>query len=271
MKRIENIVVILLQFLVIVSCTKNVSKEYINDLGQSVYEVFYSNDQLKSRTTYLNSQRTEYTLINYYEDGILKDSAFFMDGVVDGMRTLYEKDKGLFYEEHYSNGLLNGTHKAIYSNGVSSFDGYRKNGRMAGSWNFHYPSGLPITYEFYDSTGVLMYFRKYTEEGLPESTNGDGIISIPSLTENIYAGSKLDLKLLIAMPPKCESDLIVTVHEPGGKSISVFNEAVLNEVLIIPYTFTRAGAYRFLFELEVRSAKGSSTENYSQEKSFTIL
>lgn len=245
-------------------------QEYVNSSGQAVKEELFRNDRVKSRTVFLNEQRTEYILTNYYESGVLEDSAYYRDGVINGMRIYFNQEEGLLYEEHYSGGLLNGIQRAAYANGISSFEGFRKNGRMAGQWLFHYPDGNPITYEFYDSAGVLKYFKKYSEEGTSEDTKGSGIISLPVLPDTISAGSTAELVLLVAVPPHYEARLSVKISEPEGNAVVHSDQEVTEETLVLPYSFEKPGTYTFYFDLTIQSTGGSASENYKAEQSFTI-
>ena len=128
MKNILNSFLIILSLMAIISCSNNKMQEYVNSSGQVVQEELFRNNRVKSRTVFLNDQRTEYILTNYYESGILEDSAYYHDGVINGMRIFFDQEEGLLYEEHYSGGQLNGIQRAEYANGISSFEGFRKKG-----------------------------------------------------------------------------------------------------------------------------------------------
>ena len=270
MKKIIYIGLAVLPLLASISCSEIRSHEYVNDSGQAVVEEFYGKNRVKSRTIYLNDRQTDYILINFYEDGILKDSSCYSGGKLNGKRVFFAREEDLLYEEHYSDGILNGIQWAEYSNGVSSFEGYRRNGKMAGLWRFHYPDGKLITYEFYDSTGLLQYFKKYTDQGIAESTKGDGIISLPFLADSTPAGISVGLRLLVATPPFHETSLSVKVSTPGRSQVIIFNQTVSDEELELPFTFPVSGKYTFYFELTIHSPQNDATELYSAEKSFNI-
>jgi len=255
---------------VIISCAKKSNIEYINDEGHLVREEFYKENKLKSRIVYINNDSSEYLQTTYYEDGSLKDSTHFINGKTSGFRTFYDQRADLLHLEHYEEGVLDGIHKAAYSNGVSSFEGFRKNGKMVGAWHFHYPDGNPITYEFYDSIGELKYFRKYGENGKQVSKKGVGIIYFPVTGGTIAAGSTLSLQILVAVPSLCKSHLEIKVQEPGDTWVTHFNQEVLSERIIFPFTFKNTGTYNFTFELNIFTAEDVKPESYLSETSFFI-
>jgi len=187
------------------SCKPDLHKEYLNEKKQVVNEVWYTKHQIKSRTVFLTNDKSKYTIISYYEDGTLMDSATYVNQAIDGLRIYHDQPNDLTFIENHKNGTLNGPHKAVYANGVANFEGFRKNGFMVGEWEFHYPEGIPITYEFYDSTGRIIYLRKYDSNSNPLSTEGDGLISVVKL--NSSNEKMLKFEVVASIPPGCESSL----------------------------------------------------------------
>jgi antitoxin component YwqK of YwqJK toxin-antitoxin module len=193
------------------SCNqKNSKKEFQNDKGQLIIQEWYSLDKLKSETTYLKSDKSEYVYVAYNEDGRMIDSGRYVNDTITGFHKFYEDKTKLTHFENYKNGLLNGPHKAVYTGGVTSFEGYHKDGFSVGQWKFHYPDGRMITYEYYDSTGKVKYFRKYDDEGNTVKITGNGIIGVfiqKPQTDTIKGIVE------VAVPDNCKCHLKITGNE----------------------------------------------------------
>ena len=184
---------------IISACSSVEKREYTNQQGQKVIEDWFNESSLKSKTTFNSTDSSDYVSISYYENGELKDSARYVNKQLDGLRLYYDQASELFHSETYSNGIMDGAHKAVYKNNFTSFEGYWVNGYKVGEWQFHYPDGRPITYEFYDSLGRVLYFRKYNEKGEVMDVNGSAIIGISARTD-LKPGAVV-LNLIVANPP----------------------------------------------------------------------
>lgn len=188
--------------LLISACSSIEKKEYTNQQGQKVIEEWFKESNLKSKTTFYSTDSSDYVFCSYYENGELEDSSHFVNQQLDGTRLFFDQANGLFHMETYSNGIMNGPHRAIYKNDITSFEGYWLNGNKVGEWQFHYPDGRPITYEFYDSIGKVLYFRKYDDKEEVKDVKGSAIIGISVRTD--LKPDAVVMNLIVANPPGSE-------------------------------------------------------------------
>jgi antitoxin component YwqK of YwqJK toxin-antitoxin module len=233
----------------------NSIKEFQNAKGQTVIQKWYSVDKLKSETTYLNPDKSDYIYVKYNQNGRLIDSGKYVNDTITGFHKFYEDKTKLMHFEHFKNGLLDGPHKAIYSGGVTSFEGFRKDGFPVGEWKFHYPNGGMITYEYYDSIGRVKYFRKYDDKGNTVKITGNGIISV-SLPASM--GDTLAGLVEVAIPDNCKVHLKIT-----GKGNTIFE----NHVSHPRVSFSFVDEETVLdFQLIITENKTGKEEKYSFKK-----
>ncbi|NOX47936.1 MAG: hypothetical protein GXO89_13255 [Chlorobi bacterium] len=240
------------------SCNqKNPTKEFQNDKGQLIIQEWYSLDKLKSETTYLKSDKSDFVYVAYNKDGRMIDSGRYVNDTITGFHKFYEDKTKLTHFENYKNGLLNGPHKAVYTGGVTSFEGYHKDGLSVGEWKFHYPDGRMITYEYYDSTGRVKYFRKYDDESNTVKITGNGIIGVfisKSLADTLLGVAE------VAVPDNCTTHLKIT-----GNGKVVFENNVSQPR--VPFSIVNANT-NLNFQLIITENKTGKEEKYSFEKTI---
>lgn len=249
----------------ILSCNQsNHQKEYVNERNQLVIQEWYSLDNLKSETIYLKDDKSDYIYVSYNQNGRISDSGRYVNDTITGFHKFYEEKTKLMHSEYYKNGLLNGIHKAIYTGGISSFEGFRKDGFPVGEWKFHYPDGQMITYEYYDSVGRIKYFRKYDDKGNVLKINGNGIINI--FTSGFFADSISGI-VEVAQPPNCWINLKVSKKDHTGE-LTIFEKEVLKSR--IPFAFWQGNRENFeiLCYLSITEKETSKEETYSLEKKY---
>ena len=248
-------------FFILYSCNSgNDKKEFKNEKGQLVVQEWYSIDKLKSETTYLNSGKSDYIYVAFNENGRLIDSGRYVNDTITGFHKFFEEKTNLMHFEHFKNGVLNGKHKALYSGGATSFEGFRKDGFLVGEWKFHYPDGKMITYEYYDSSGRVKYFRKYDDEGKTVKINGDGIISV-----NISNPSEANPIGLaeVAIPDYCNVNLKIT-----QKGSIVFEKQVIQPRVPFSLKAGNENIGKLNFQLSIVEKKTGKEETYSFEKNY---
>jgi len=95
----------------------------------------------KTDTYYDGTTHAEYTLVNgkvsgifkvYYENGTLKKTGNFINGIENGLFKEYDEDGNIEAEYTMSNGELNGSLKIFYSNGKLKKSGYFLKGKEHG-------------------------------------------------------------------------------------------------------------------------------------------
>lgn len=248
---------------VISACSSTEKKEYTNQQGQKVVEEWFTGTDLKSRIIFNSSDSSDYLFCSYYENGELEDSVRYVNHQFEGGRLYFDQANGLRHSETYSNGIMNGAHKAVYKNDITSFEGYWINGNKVGEWQFHYPDGRPITYEFYDSVGRVLYFRKYDDKGEVKDVKGSAIIGVSSRTD-LKPGAVV-MNLIVANPPGSEI-LIKVLDESSDILCDKKVDAVYTSCsFVLPETEIK----HVKIQLHVLDIKSDHIETY--EQNFKII
>jgi hypothetical protein len=266
----KSLFLIFLLLTLLAGCRQKTSSQLTTQSGDLVLEEYYSNGQLKSSKLFYNEAQSDYLYTAYYENGDLMDSVTFYNNVPEGKRIFFEQATGLKHIEYYENGLLEGINMGIYENGVKNYEGFRKAGQKAGEWIFRNPEGVSLTYEFFDSTGRLVYFRKYDERGNYQKSNGAVLIHA-YLTENhIQPDDSVHAVITAAVPPGCESKL--TILMDGDQTDE---ETIISEILKAPrngfeFHVGEPGDYKVLFHLVVTDMSSGKAEESKVEKKITV-
>jgi hypothetical protein len=205
---------LLITVLVLFTYCKNKITEETDTSGNKIIKEWFGENRIKSIKTLYQGAQNHYLIIQYNRKGNLIDSARYLNDSIEGTRKFYESKTELLHTENYRHGVLEGIHKAVYPNGVTGFEGFRKNDMMVGEWEFHFASGHPITYEYYDSSGVMRYFRKYDDNGNVLKVDGIGMIQIKSDQTRLDSTGILSGFIEAVIPPGCKSRF--TVEEDGA-------------------------------------------------------
>ena len=269
MEKSHTIILIGALLFVALACSNGDKNEYVNSEGQLVVEELYSESQPKSRIIYMDESKSDFIYVTYYEDGSVMDSARYVDDIIEGKRKYYDKSSDLTHIEHYQEGFLHGINKAVYSNGTTSYEGYRYKGNKAGEWIFHYPAGGLITYEFYDTTGRLMYFRKYDENGNIIKTNGNPFIQIGDSVGLDSLNSGI-IKLILACPPESKTELSAEIASSGEK-LRLGTKEVTSPACQFPVKDVTPGRREVEFFVSIKNLKTGETEQSSRTKYITFL
>lgn len=248
------------------ACNHTSKNEYTNSDGNRVVEELYTTSNLKSRTIFLSPDSSDYIFISYYENGDMQDSAHYINNLVEGLRKYYDQQGDLLHFENYKSGIFNGTHKALYSNGFSSFEGYHMNGYKVGEWTFHYPDGRPITYEFYDSTGRIKYFRKFDEKGNTTESNGSAIIGISVLQNEINNDTAI-FEVISAYPPSYSIGLEIMDKNEN----SLFNQTITTNKTLCNLVFTEKGETDLEISLNMFDSEFGKAEHHKKDFKFIKL
>lgn len=266
MKTFSRIVYFLLP-IVMIACNQVQEVHFHDEEGHQIDEERYSNGQTKLRKVYLNAEKTSYTQSSYYEDGTLKDSMSFVDAKLEGTKSYYDKSARLTHYENYHNGIMQGVNEAIYDNGFFSYKGFRHNGQKAGEWIFRYPDGRPITYELYDSTGRLKYFRKFDENGNYQQSEGSVIIGADISASQMNRGDTVFLQLFVALPPF--SNALVSITGTINSDVQYnYEETISTSKVSIPVSFSMAGDLSLNIVVEISDTRDDHVE--SDQKTLQI-
>jgi len=268
----KNIVLYSLMLLMVFSsCWNYTTRQHDDKTGNLVVKEWYSRNHIKSVKIFMDKSLKNYIYASYNNDGTLKDSARYINDTVEGLRKYYEDGPGLMHSEYYVHGIMNGIHKAEYKSGITSFEGYRKNNLMVGEWKFHFVNGNPITYEYYDSSGVMRYFKKYDENGNVVMTEGTGLILVRVEQATIKIFEPLKGIAEAAVPPGSETDL--TIEEVSG---SQYQKRQINANLENPrfeweWTFSDPGKKKLRFNLIITDKKTGHKEVSTFEQEINVI
>lgn len=247
-------------------CNSSTKKEYRNDKNQLVIEEWFNDNQLKSRIVYLNEEKTDYSSVEYLDNGHIKDSSTYKNNLIQGTHKVYDISNDLLHTETYRDGLLHGPHKAVYSSGVASFIGYQLNGNKVGEWKFSYPDGNPITYEFYDSTGRLKYFLKYEKDGQHLQSEGSGIIHVSDIKKT---DDNFSIDVLAAIPTNCNSILKILIPSEE-QEFEIFNQELETIRNTIPINSENLNNNELQIELSIIDNKTNKVESFVINKNVSI-
>lgn len=260
----------LLLALFVVACKSSYKQsETVNDIGQKQIHEWYSDGILKSTLTYLSEDKSEYIYTTWYEGGALMDSARYVNDKVEGQRKYFDDASGLMHFEEYSNGEMNGIHKAVYKNGVTSFEGHRRNGLQCGEWKFHYPDGRPITYEYYDQEGKLLYFQKYDEEGKAIKSTGNPILDIyhPSLPIRAGVPIKGTIELIMPVNSIVSIQIIDSVQNPDNPFSIENSDSKEND---FEWVFEKTGKHKLWYIVSIIDEKSGTIETSQTFREYSV-
>ncbi len=263
----KNATIAFLFIFVFFSCGNSViKKEFCNSEGQQVVQEWFNDNQIKSSIIYFDKSGENYVSVSYNIQGRMIDSAVYKNGHPEGVHKYFDANSGLTHIETYKNGMLTGISKAIYDNGVTSFQGYMKNNNKAGEWIFHYRDGRPITYEFYDSSGKIKYFKKYDDSGNTEKVTGSGIIDVVLNTEKTDANTLIKANVTVASPSGSKTGL--SVSKDGTTIVNSYN--LKKPVIQFVFPEDKKGEKIYNFILTMKDEKNGKTEEYSVKKTIIV-
>jgi hypothetical protein len=251
------------------SCGNRITNEK-DQFGNEVIKEWYSAEQVKSVKTILDKNRNDYSFILFARDGSLLDSATYFNDTLEGTRRFYEEKTTLFHTENYKHGLLHGFHKAVYSSGVTGFQGYRKNNLMVGEWQFHFENGHPITYEYYDSSGVMKYFRKYDDNGNALKVNGLGMIQVksdPSLLDSLQT---LFGFVEAAIPPGCTTVFTIENVNAGQPATKFLKMKLEKPKTNWEIKFAEPGEKNLKYMITITDSKTGKKEESASEQTIMV-
>jgi hypothetical protein len=257
--------IFLLAIISLPSCKNTITTES-DSAGNIVIKEWFNKNRLKSVKTILDENAGDYIYVVYNKEGFLLDSARYINDTLEGMRRFYEEKTTLFHTENYRHGLLNGPHKAVYKSGVTGFEGFRKNNLMVGEWQFHFADGHPITYEYYDSTGVMKYFRKYDNHGNVLKIEGLGMIRVKTDQSPLDSTLTLYGYVEAAIPPECTTSFTIENVKSDQSKEKLFEMTLEKPATDWEITFTEPGQINLKFTVTITDNRtGKKEESFSEQ------
>lgn len=269
-KKLSHTVLFSTCLILFLGCQHNTIEEFTDKDGNKVIREWYNKSQIKSIKTFTNPEQTNYRFMAFYRDGLLMDSSIFVEGRINGLRKYYEANSGLLHLENYKNGLLNGPQKAVFSSGISSFEGYRKDNNKVGEWQFYYPNGNLITYEFYDSTGRLKYFKKYDKDGSVLKTDGSGLIDVLAKNTTTNLHEPIRGYAVVALPKGYSLRLTISDISSGVNPHPFFEKQITETQINWETVFETPGEKKLLFTLIITEDHTGKEELSTFEKLITV-
>jgi len=270
-KKIANTILLFMFILLFTACKHNTIEEFTDKDGNQVIREWYNKSHIKSIKTFTNPERTSYRYMEFYRDGLLKDSAVFIEGRINGLHKFYDASSGLMHFENYKNGVLNGPQKAVFSSGISSFEGYRKDNNKVGEWKFYYPDGNMITYEYYDSTGRLKYLKKYDQDGSILKTDGSGLIDVVLQRTDFKLQEPVEGYAIVAIPFGCSIRLSIKDLTEGAIAKPFFDKQIVESPVFWAKTFNSTGTKKLLFTLILTDDQTGEKEQSVFEQPINIV
>jgi len=140
-----------------------------------------TNGQLLSQGTWLDGKRVgRWRLWN--DDGhLLEEGRYDTAGNRDGLWTQWTRAESGYMrvEDHYNNGVLNGTHVAYYPSGLRAASGAFDNGMKEGAWTFLHENGaLEQSVTYHQGALADGVERRYYDNGqiACEATRRNGVL-----------------------------------------------------------------------------------------------
>ncbi len=99
----------------------------------------------------------------YYFDGKIEYRAFYVNDVIHGEETMFERDGGIVFQAHYNMGKKEGSYATYHAKGMLKEKGNYVNDLWDGEW------------EYYDERGVLIGEALFNQgNGTLYAYNGNG-------------------------------------------------------------------------------------------------
>ena len=134
--------------------------------GLKHVETKFPNGKIKEVYTLNKNGEKEGKFQEYYEDGKIKEEAFFKNGKYSGIRTLFFQNGKPEIEENYTDGgLLNGAYKAYYDNGQVKVEKNYTQNVLTGPVKVYYESGKIKEEVMMSDNNENGPFTEYYEKG----------------------------------------------------------------------------------------------------------
>jgi antitoxin component YwqK of YwqJK toxin-antitoxin module len=85
----------------------------------------------------------------HYSNNKIKNSSYYMNGVLDGLWTQYRSNGNVHYRTYYKNDLREGLSEGYYENNVLSYRGIYRNDKPFGYWIINNINGTLTKKRFY--------------------------------------------------------------------------------------------------------------------------
>lgn len=252
-------------FILIIACNDNQMIKQPN--GHFLKVEKYASGQLKSRQTFIQNKNRNYIadgfFVSYYENGILADTALFLNGKKNGLEQTYYNSGKLKSSFFYLDGKPDSTGYVFYPNGNVAEYYFRTEGVMLGM-QLKYDTNKTPSYmlfsTFLDSLAFEVYFNSdgtirdmvghplYVIEEKHNKVNVDDIYRTMNFVPQI---GKIKAKLNIIIK---DHDFILV-----NKSISQFEKIWNAYGYFFDFKFKKPGKYSYNAVVELYDSTNNKT------------
>ena len=151
----KSILIILCTSLLLLSCGKRISEVKNKDENGNIIEKYYlDRDSLKFGT-----------YVSFDSNGNKYEESNYLQGKLDGVRTIFFADGNVEIQETYVDGQFHGPYLSFYDNGQINLESQYHNGTMEGLVKRYYSSGElleEVTFANNEENGP---FKEYYKSG----------------------------------------------------------------------------------------------------------
>ncbi len=127
--------------------------------------------------------------INYYLSGDKLGEGTFINGRLDGKRSMYFENQQLKLVRHYRNGIEHGWEEEFYQDGTLKQHGSFIDGKEDGKWEMYYPNGQLKQLSFFDKGKLINESTSYYSTGMVKVKEKivDGVPTPNEEKKKVYA------------------------------------------------------------------------------------
>ncbi len=135
-----------------------------NGKQNGLFQMFTETGILVDNALFKNGERDGLTEQFYSDNGKLRISVNYKNGVLHGEYKQFYENGNIYAETYYNEGVINGNFKDYYENGVLRFAGEYKNGLQDGTWKYYTENKILKSIIEYQN-GEFIEQQNFDEEG----------------------------------------------------------------------------------------------------------
>jgi antitoxin component YwqK of YwqJK toxin-antitoxin module len=175
------------------------------------------------------------TFEEFYESGKLKGTGSFKDGLVDGLRIMYNEDGTKRVERQYSGGLSHGLSSEFYDDGKLKQEGEFVKGKENGIWTIYWKNG---------QTKSIITFENGVAQGDYFEFNEDGKLIKQFFLQDGNEGYSTEFLNLTSQA------LELSRQNKNREAIELYDKAILLNPTVAQVYFNRGVCKGQMFDFE---------------------
>ena len=217
----------------------------------------YASGQLKSKQNFIQLKNGTYVAdgfyVRYFENGIVADSAFFLNGKKNGIeRTYYETGK-LASSFFYRDGQPDSLGIMLHPNGKLAFWFYRIFGKPWGKQEQYDMNGNLMSVIFATGLDSMAFIAKMDKEGTITKMEGNLIYALERDHANLKVGYPFSVLNFVPEFGKYKARLIVmlkdsslrTIEERNVRQLKNYKYDMSGSAYFFDYVFKVPGPYTY--------------------------